>query len=671
LSEPAPTVSTPSGSEARDVSAERFHALLQHANDLVYSIAIDPDLRTWKLLFLSERIFELSGCRPDEFQESGSLGSGGPFGLREPATHPFELIHPEDVERTLQATRRLSAGESVTREYRIWNRAQGVWRWVEDRSEPEKDAAGQVVGIWGIVRDVTRRREKEDQLAQLAAIVAASEDPIVGLDGQGRILSWNPAAGRLYGFEESEVLGRSFFELVDPERAALLNRRLATLDAGRFIEEETVHWSRDGKAVSVSLTASATAPSSGRERMFAVVVRDLSARKQLELELFQAQKMEAVGRLAGGIAHDFNNILTVILGQSDVLIDDLGSGRIPDHEDVQAIREAASRAASLTRQLLAYSRKQLLQPRRLTLGAVVEEMREMTGRLLGEDMEIELRLASTGTVEADPTQLQQVLMNLAVNARDAMPSGGRLLIETADVVLDADYALIHPGCRAGSYAMLAVSDTGVGMDRDTLRKAFEPFFTTKSGGTGLGLSTVYGIVKQSGGNVWAYAEPGTGTTIRVYLPRIDVEPLAEIAEERPALASGGEGTILVAEDQAEVRHLVRRMLEGHGYRVLEAADGASGCRIVLEDREHVDLILADLVMPRMGGVEMARRIRRERTGIPVLYTSGYTEAFVSSGEIVEGKGERFLQKPFTRDALLALVQEMIERDASGETLDRG
>ncbi len=526
-------------------TAGKFRALLHHANDLVYAVSIDPDERTWQLEFLSDRVFDFSGCRAEEFIQGGPLGSGGPFGLAKPEEHPFELVHPEDLDKAMHETRLLTEGQSVVREYRMRNRTAGEYRWVEDRSEPERDSAGRVIGIWGIVRDLTER-------------------------------------------------------------------------------------------------------------------------KQLEQQLFQSQKMEAVGRLAGGIAHDFNNILTVILGLTETLIQDLStiddSGTL--REDARTVRKEAARAASLTQQLLAFSRKQRLQPQAMSLGRVVEDMKPMFERLIGEDIEMWIQPGESSTVQADPAQIQQVLLNLVVNAREAMPEGGRLIIETVNVELDENYAQGRVGVRPGPHVMLAVSDTGDGMDSETLRQAFDPFFTTRIDGTGLGLSTVYGMVKQSGGNVWAYSEFEKGSTFKVYLPRVD-QPESMGGRSNPESDDGlhGSETVLVVEDEAGVRALMRKTLESYGYDVMDAADGLAACKLAESFAEPIDLLLTDLVMPRMSGLELARRIREDRPGIQILYTSGYTEGFVKQDRDRDELGSAFIEKPFTRTSLARRVRDVLSARA--------
>ncbi len=387
--------------------------------------------------------------------------------------------------------------------------------------------------------------------------------------------------------------------------------------------------------------------------------------RRTEEHLRQAQRMEAVGRLAGGIAHDFNNLLTVISGYGELLWDGLAQGD-PRREAVDQVLLASRRAAGLTRQLLAFSRKQILQPRVLDLNAVVTDMDRLLRRLIGEDVDLRTCCApGLGRISADPGQLEQVIMNLAVNARDAMPRGGCLTIETKDVELDAAYVATRPDVAPGPYVLLAVSDTGTGMDRATLAHAFEPFFTTKPAGqgTGLGLSTVFGIVKQSGGHVAAYSEPGRGSTLKVYLPRVVGEESSEQAA--PAAASAGRAateTVLVVEDDEMVRALVVAVLSRLGYRVLEAPDGLAAERLALDPAARVDLLLTDVVLPRMSGKELRDRLAAARPGLRALYMSGYTDnAIVHHGVLDEGTP--FLHKPFTGDALAARVRAVLDAPA--------
>ena len=384
-----------------------------------------------------------------------------------------------------------------------------------------------------------------------------------------------------------------------------------------------------------------------------------AAMRELERQLLQAQKMEAVGRLAGGIAHDFNNILTAIIGYADLLGEDPATS--PDaRADLDEIRRAAQRAAALTRQLLAFSRQQVLEPRVFDLNGLVANLEKMLRRLIGEDVELRTALhPDLGPVRADPGQIEQVLVNLVVNARDAMPQGGKITIETDAVELDETYASQHVSVVPGSYTMLAVSDTGSGMDEATRAKIFEPFFTTKAPGqgTGLGLSTVYGIVKQSGGNIWVYSEVGRGTTFKIYLPRVTAA--AEAAPE-PVVATdpGGHETILLVEDSEGVHNLAVRVLRARGYTVLTAHSGAEAETVARTHQGPIHLLLTDVVLPQVGGPELAKRLAAQRPQLKVLFMSGYTDnSIVHHGVLAAGVS--YLQKPFTPEGLARRVREVL------------
>jgi nitrogen-specific signal transduction histidine kinase len=387
---------------------------------------------------------------------------------------------------------------------------------------------------------------------------------------------------------------------------------------------------------------------------------DITEQKSMQEQLLQAQKMESVGRLAGGVAHDFNNLLTVINGYSNLLLSGLPEDD-PRRESVREIRHAGERAAALTQQLLAFSRRQTLQPKLLSLNTAVAETERMLQPVIGEDIRLVTVLGpGLGLIQADAGQISQVLMNLAVNARDAMPNGGCLTVETANEDLDERGAATHPGFRTGRYVRLSVSDTGLGMDEETCRHLFEPFYTTKphGRGTGLGLSSVYGIVQQSGGWIWVQSKPAEGAAFHIYLPRIDAPPQASSAVPEEPRETAGHGTILLVEDQENVRRLTASLLESFGYCVLKAANGQEALALSASYAGPIHLLLTDVVMPGLSGTELAGQVAKLWPGIRVLFMSGYTDSVIAQHGIL-GEGKAFLQKPFTPPALAASVREVL------------
>ena len=554
----------------------------------------------------------------------------------------------------------LTSGQTCRGEDDVFTRRDGTLLPVSFTAAPIL-TGGRVIGTVLAFRDITERRRAEEERERLAAIVESSDDAILSKDLDGRVTSWNAGAERMYGYAAAEAVGRHVSFIVPPDRREELSGLMEQVARGERVRHlETIRIRKDGRRVEVSLSIAPMKDGGGRVVGASTIARDLTERKRLEEQFRQAQKMEAVGRLAGGVAHDFNNLLTVINGYSDITIGRL-SAEDPLRLHVEEVRKAGERAAGLTRQLLAFSRKQVLRPEVIDLNEVVRETEKMLRRLIGEDIVLRVALGpGLGSVKADPGQVEQVLMNLAVNARDAMPRGGRLTIGTENVHLDEEYAARHVSVAPGRYVMLAVSDTGAGMDEETRARIFEPFFTTKEQGkgTGLGLSTVYGIVKQSGGHIWVYSEAGRGTTFKIYLPRVD----AGAREHRPAAESAegltGTETILLAEDDELVRNMTCIILSDYGYRVLAAENGAAAISIFESTEEPIHLLLTDVVMPGISGRELADRLTRLRPETKVLYMSGYTEdAIVHHGVLEEGVN--FLQKPFTPDALARRVREIL------------
>ncbi len=510
---------------------------------------------------------------------------------------------------------------------------------------------------------IERKRTEEqlhDSERKYRLLFETNPEPMFVYDFETlRILAANEAAITRYGYSEREFLDLTLRDIRSPEDQSRLEEELSRRPAEGAVRAGVRHRTKDGTRFEVDLVARPLDFAGRRARL--VLARDVTAQRHLEEQLRQSQKMEAVGQLAGGIAHDFNNLLTAILGSAQLLLHNTPEGD-PRREDAEEIRHAGLRAAELTRQLLAFSRRQVLAPKVLELNAVVVNMERMLRRLLGEDIELATSLdPATGAVSADPGQLEQVLLNLAVNARDAMPGGGRLSVATARVTLNEEHIERRHRLPAGDYACLVVTDTGVGMDEATQAHLFEPFFTTKEvgKGTGLGLATVYGIVKQSGGYIWVYSEPARGTTVKVYLPR--VSGAAEAPAPAPELTDvrGGHETVLLVEDATPVRTLARRSLEARGYRVLDAANGPAALELSARHGGGIDLLVTDVVMPGMSGRELAERLAPVRPGMKVLYTSGYTDdAMVRQGVLTAGVA--FLQKPFVPDTLARKVREVLD-----------
>ena len=546
--------------------------------------------------------------------------------------------------------------------------------------------------ILGVVMDVTaaKRFERErarhiEQLRLLELSVSRLNDIVIITDAEPlsepgpRIVFVNEAFEHITGYSREEAIGKTPRMLQGPQTdPTTLARLRAALERAEPTREELINYSKTGAPYWIEIDVSPVRDEAGKLTHFVAIERDITERhrarealRQSDERLRQAQKMEAIGNLAGGIAHDFNNLLTVILSHTSLIVEDLPVAD-PLRAEIMEVHQAGVRATGLTRQLLAFSRKQVLEPQVVDVNVVLRDVEKMLVRVLGEDIELALHTsAEVGKVFVDPSQLEQVIVNLIVNARDAMPDGGNITIETSNIRLDDVYATAHGGAAAGSYVLLTVSDTGIGMDRATRERIFEPFFTTKEPGkgTGLGLSTVYGIVQQSGGHIWAYSEPGYGTTFKIYLPRTDRvrESMVPRSQDDPVL--GGTETVLVVEDEAPVRRIVRNILRKAGYHVLEAQNGGEAFLLCEKFRGTIHLLLTDVVMPHMSGRELAERLVELRPQMKVLYMSGYTEDTTVHHGVLNA-GVQFLPKPLLPEALLKKVRAVLDRRPRSDELAR-
>jgi PAS domain S-box-containing protein len=500
--------------------------------------------------------------------------------------------------------------------------------------------------------DLRKSRELRDSQNRLALIVDSSQDAIIGKNLDGIVTHWNKGAEHIYGYTAQEMIGRSITLLAPKDRTDEIPNILKKIRAGERVEYfESVRVTKDGRTLDVSIAVSPIHDAEGKVVGASTIARNITSQKKIEDQLRQSQKMEAVGRLAGGVAHDFNNLLGIVTACSELLRDRVSGDSL---EYIDNIGEAAKRGAALTRQLLAFSRRQPVKMQVLDLNERLKDVSKLLRPLMGDDVEIALAPRSaTAIVEADAGQLDQIVINLAVNARDAMPRGGRLIIETSVFEFDESFAREH-SIVAGRYVMLAISDNGIGMDEATRSRIFEPFFTTKEigKGSGLGLATVYGIVTQSGGHVWVYSEVGHGTTFKIYLPSADHKLGMALETDSQALPPRREGlTILLAEDDSLMRRLTRKMLEEHGYKVVEAADGEAALEVIRS--QPVDLILTDVVMKGMNGPELVLRLIDSHPEMKVVYMSGYTGELIANQGV--DSGIRLLEKPFTRADLLKTV----------------
>jgi len=628
-------------------SEEKFRSLIETAAAPI--LLLSPELVVLEFNAEAERAYGRRRARligHSYFEALGKVGRGG-----------FTRAHLRDV---LAGRPVRGIEERVVRP----NGSERVLLWNASRLT---DSDEQPLGLIAVAQDITERQQAEEALrereARLSSVISTAPDAIMTIDDRGIIQSFSNAAVKLFGYAAGEVIGRNVSMLMPQPHRSKHNGYLARyrrtgekriIGIGRQVEAQR----KDGTIFPMELSVGEV--QLGATRIYTGFIRDITARAKMEQELRQAQKMEAIGQLTGGLAHDFNNLLTVIIGNLEMLEERLTSA---DHLSLLTeAQEAADLGAKLAGRLLAFGRRQPLNPKPINLSGLAAGMADLLNRSLGEVVRLETRLApDLRTTMADPGQVENALLNLAINARDAMPDGGRLLIETSEIEIDEDALAVHVEVEAGPYVMLAVTDTGVGMTPEVRQRAFEPFFTTKEsgGGSGLGLSMVYGFVKQSGGHVQIYSELGHGTTVRIYLPIKDHD--GRVATNRAPRASGAVGgeTILVVEDDQRVRRVSVRRLKELGYAIIEVDSGPAALRM-LDQGDPIDLVFTDIVMPGgMTGLDLAREVRRRRPELKVLFTSGYADpAMIEGGTLTANYG--WLGKPYSRADLASKLRELLD-----------
>jgi len=641
-------------------SEQRFRLLLEYARDGIamvecaeYSAADGTQRFYRKLVFCNDCFVEMSGRGRDELLNCPDLTQ-----LTRSALSPSEQAQLRQPRDAGMPYRGVSS----------WIRPDGKENYFEWITVPLR--IGGKLCTLEINHDITQRRRSEEELLLKSSAVEAAANGILITDRAGRIIWANPAFSRLTGYEPAEAIGRNPRFLKSSQHTRRFYQELwDTILNGRIWQGEMINRRKDGTLYTEEQTITPVYGAQGQITHFIAVKQDITERRRMEEQLRRTNKLEAIGRLAGGVAHDFNNILTAIMGYNEVIL-----RRLPQYDPLRReaveVEKASYRAAHLTRQLLAFSRKQVLQPVVLNLNQIVTEMSHMLHRVLGDDILLRTALADPiGLIRTDPSQIEQVILNLAVNARDAMPQGGTLTIATSHATLDESYAGKHHDIQTGDCVLLSVTDTGVGMSPEVQAHLFEPFFTTKKDGhaTGLGLATSYGIVKQSGGHIVVYSEPGRGTCVKVYLPRLP----GETASYKPPPASTalprGNEIILVVEDEPALRLLATTVLREQGYTVWPASNGVEALAL-LADTPGIqpDLVLTDVVMPQMGGRDLVVKLRQTRPTLKVLYTSGYTRDVLTQ-EGIEESHTAFLQKPYTPTNLARKVREFLDVSEGKET----
>ena len=628
--------------EALRKSEKKYRILLETTSEGCW--LLNPELKTVEV---NQSLCKMLGYSQDEM-----IGKT-----------PFDFVDDKNRKIFIEQASKISSTEHRSYEITL-KKKNGQDLHTYFNATTIRDESGEVQGSFAFITDITKYKRIQEELNLLGIAIEQASESVFITDRNGTIQYVNPAFERLTGYSRKDAIGQNPRFLESGKHDTLFYKQMwDTLTRGNAWHGRFINKKKDGSFYETDATISPVFDKSGEITNFVFIKRDVTREVELEKHLIQAQKMEAIGTLAGGVAHDFNNILTTIIGSASLALMEVDKDG-PLREEIEEIKTAGERASALTRQLLAFSRKQVVQTEILDFNKLLTDMEKMLGRLIGEDIEIlmipgpELWL-----VEVDPGQMEQIIMNLTINARDAMPMGGKITIETVNMDLDESYLREH-GIEElpGSYVMLTVSDTGSGMDKKTQEHIFEPFYTTKGvgEGTGLGLSTVYGIVKQSNGFVWVYSEPGHGSTFKVYLPKAKGD--VEVEEKKRASVSelGGSETVLIVEDDKSLRKLARTLLKQRGYTILEAENGEDALKVSKEHEGPIDLLITDVVMPQMSGKETAERLQPLYPHMKVIYMSGYTDnAIVRHGVLAPGLN--FLEKPFSPEALARKVREVLDR----------
>ena len=633
-----------------------FHLINENAADMIAVVDMEG-----RRIYNSLSYQSVLGYSPEELQASSA----------------FEQIHPDDREQVRKAAEEARVrGSGKTLEYRFRHK-NGNWLFIESTSSVIRNAKGEPEKLVIVNRDITERKKTEEALRRsetgFRTVVEDAPYGIFRANAKARLLQVNPALQTMLGYESEEELLHSDLANDIFRQAGEYQRMIDQLIRAEEFKDMEMEWKRkDGTPITVRCSGRRGGEGNGSPAYFELFAEDVTEKRVLERQLRMAQKMEAIGRLSGGIAHDFNNLLGVIIGYSALLKRKLTeSNALFDH--ALEIEKAGQRAASLTKQLLAFSRQQVLTPSVLNLNTLATDMEKMLPRLLGEDIEVRLVLDSElGQVKADQSQIEQVIMNLAVNARDAMPVGGKLRILTSNVELDREYARSHPGSKTGHFVMLSVTDTGTGMDSETLAHIFEPFFTTKERGkgTGLGLATVYGVVKQSNGYIWVDSKLGEGTSFQVYLPRHNEQVLVEEQKNDTEEKLRGSESILLVEDADPLRKLAHTFLESAGFHVMTAESGERAMEVVAGYLGTFDLLLTDVIMPGMNGRVLSEQLLPRQPGMKVLYMSGYTDSFIAGHGVLD-PGTNLLHKPFTEEVLIRKIREVLDGGRKSPVASRG